>query len=1000
MDEAESIFKSRGSKQTLTLAVKEYRDLERSVRAASLSSTEYRNHENALKQALQELERLNARKAQKAAERRRLERLQQALPELAKLRALREKQIELGPVPFLPEDFPATRQAVQERRREKAVLVKETNAQLLEIREKLRHISLRQPLLDHARAIEALNKGLERYAKDRQDRPGLEGNRRQLKRDAGDILRLIRPGIPLEEVERLYQVLAGRKALLEIGDRKELLQQVLQQAETRLARLKKDAEATARTLDGLPADIPAQNLKDAVKTAQRISTIDEELRALAATLDEERSACSLSFERQRLCPADLDALPSVATPLPATIARFAEQFAALDKEQEATSRERHGVEHEQARITSELQAMTRASEVPTEQELEEVRTRRDQGWALLRRQWIEKHDVAGESRALDPGRPLPEAYEYLVGKADAVVDRLRREAERVHAFARLTTDLELLQTRLSELSEQDRAREEQKRRLDEAWRNAWSPCGIDPLSPGEMTEWLRNFERLQDRILQMQSTRTLLEKKAAHRTAVRTLLLEALRSQGEEAAFEGEELTPVLNRAEARVEQLAESANRRALLLSKVADLDTALGHAGQEHQAATERFLAWQQEWAAALDRVGLPADTRPGEVKDLVDALQEIRGKLREADTLKARIQGLDRDIAHYEQKALDVIRAVDPELERLPLESAVDRLSAALVAERQKKTLQSTLQSDAHHLQERLRKGEVEAEDADREMAELLAMAECADEEGLVAAEERWKQHRDLLRRTQEAELRLADIGEGYGVDRLEEMAREIDPDTLPGRVEELAREIEDDLEPTIKTLHETLGMERKELERMDGNARAAEAAEQAQHLLARIRRLAENYTRLKLAAAVLDREVERYRAENQDPVLEIASRYFAELTLGSFSRLRADVDDNGAPVLIGVRPDDSRVQVRGMSSGTRDQLYLSLRLAALQYRMQKSEPMPLIVDDILVNFDDARSEATLQALAEFSRSSQVILFTHHLQAARVAEILGANILPLKS
>ncbi|HKV08129.1 MAG TPA: hypothetical protein VJ725_08335, partial [Thermoanaerobaculia bacterium] len=50
---------------------------------------------------------------------------------------------------------------------------------------------------------------------------------------------------------------------------------------------------------------------------------------------------------------------------------------------------------------------------------------------------------------------------------------------------------------------------------------------------------------------------------------------------------------------------------------------------------------------------------------------------------------------------------------------------------------------------------------------------------------------------------------------------------------------------------------------------------------------------------------------------------------------------------------------------------------------------AEPLPFIVDDILINFDDERSAATLKVLAELSKQTQVILFTHH---ERLKEMAG--------
>jgi uncharacterized protein YhaN len=174
-------------------------------------------------------------------------------------------------------------------------------------------------------------------------------------------------------------------------------------------------------------------------------------------------------------------------------------------------------------------------------------------------------------------------------------------------------------------------------------------------------------------------------------------------------------------------------------------------------------------------------------------------------------------------------------------------------------------------------------------------------------------------------------------------------------------------------------------------MDGRDLAAQKAEEAQHELASIRRQAEQFTRLRLAGKVLEEAIERYRVENQDPVLALAGEYFRELTLGSFHALRTDVDDRGEQIIVGLREDASRVQVEGMSDGTRDQLYLALRLASLEHRLEKSEPMPFIVDDILVNFDEKRSKAALQAMGRLGEKTQVLVFSHHRHVADVVREL---------
>lgn len=146
--------------------------------------------------------------------------------------------------------------------------------------------------------------------------------------------------------------------------------------------------------------------------------------------------------------------------------------------------------------------------------------------------------------------------------------------------------------------------------------------------------------------------------------------------------------------------------------------------------------------------------------------------------------------------------------------------------------------------------------------------------------------------------------------------------------------------------------------------------------------------EQYVRLKTASFVLRKAVERYRSRNQGPVLDAASRLFAQFTGNSFASLRVE-DEDGASSLVGVRPMGKIVPLAGMSDGTLDQLYLALRVASLEHYFAAHEAAPFIVDDVLLNFDDERAAAVLSALNALSAKTQVIFFTHHRRLVELAE-----------
>jgi uncharacterized protein YhaN len=216
-----------------------------------------------------------------------------------------------------------------------------------------------------------------------------------------------------------------------------------------------------------------------------------------------------------------------------------------------------------------------------------------------------------------------------------------------------------------------------------------------------------------------------------------------------------------------------------------------------------------------------------------------------------------------------------------------------------------------------------------------------------------------------------------------------------DQLPQTIRELRDDIAR-LEEERAEVLQTIGSELAERKRMDGSARAAQANEEASALAAQILADVEQYRRLRLASAILRSAIERYRERHQGPVVQRASDLFAELTLGSFEGLRADYNDAGQLVLVGVRPGGRQtVPVEGLSDGARDQLYLALRLASLESYLDHNEPIPFIVDDILIKFDDDRAAAALKALARVSERTQVIFFTHHEHLVNLArQYLAGN------
>jgi hypothetical protein len=90
------------------------------------------------------------------------------------------------------------------------------------------------------------------------------------------------------------------------------------------------------------------------------------------------------------------------------------------------------------------------------------------------------------------------------------------------------------------------------------------------------------------------------------------------------------------------------------------------------------------------------------------------------------------------------------------------------------------------------------------------------------------------------------------------------------------------------------------------------------------------------------------------------------------------------------LFGIRHGGAEaVKVDGMSDGTVDQLFLALRIAAVEDSIEHGVCVPFLADDLFINFDDERAAVGLEILAELARKTQVLFFTHHDHLTKIAE-----------
>jgi len=920
-------------------------------------------------------------------------RLLDAIPIIAERKERMWARAGMGEVLILPADFAEARRSAMEELARAQDTEAEGREKVSAMQRSLDDLVVPDPLLAQEDVITDLHKQLGSHLKAMRDLPTLEGEAVQLQEDAETILKTLRPGLPLDEVESLRLSSIEREKIRDLVTSHSGLVEKQQTAKRAINTIQDKKGRVKAELDALPAVRAAHDLRDLIRRIQKQGDLEKALAQAKTGLRAEEDRAGLDLRQLPLWSGTLEFLEALAVPGGETIERFGNELGEIHTRLKDVATRISDVEKQSAADQTELNALRGAGAVPSEEYLFEARKHRDRGWKLVRAAWREGREDADELMEYDHELPLDEAYERSVLGTDEVSDRLRREAERVVRNAKLEAEIAGHRGKLTVLRAERDALNEGRAQLEAEWTELWRQINVEALSPAEMGSWIGRQQKLVEQAEKVRGCRKVVAGIQEQIDTFRVELVAKLASLGD-VPSEGATFGDLLGRAETLADEVDGVETLRKELKKTLSSLIPDQDRARLDEAEASENLRAWETQWSEALARVALEGAVTPTAANAILERIQELFDKIKELEKLRKRIKGIERDNADFVTRTSDLVGRLMPDLAGVPAAEAAAVLNVRLTEGRRKAVTREQLKKQLKDEQEQLKKAERVIEERTRELSEMCRQARAETPEQLEEIEKRSQEAAALDEEIRQLERQLLPHSGGGSVDDLVREAEGVDADALPSEIQELAQKISE-LEKEQGDIGETIGNEKNELKRMNGESRAADSAEKAHSTLAEIREAAERYVRLRLASAILHAEIERYRLRNQGPILKRASEIFSRLSLESFSGLTTNYTDDDTPVLMGIRPTGEEVGVGGMSDGTCDQLYLSLRLASLEKYLRENQPLPFIIDDLLINFDDQRAEAALKVLSELSSKTQVIFFTHHRHLVDMAtKAAGAN------
>lgn len=755
------------------------------------------------------------------------------------------------------------------------------------------------------------------------------------------------------------------------------VQQQLKTAE-RAEKSRLDDLARARSaMAALPAAEVPPGLKAALSQVQKMGDFDAVRLERHEQVAQKEAAAQAAFDALGAWRRDEAALRAMTAPSEQVVSAFTKDQLTDEAEARAAGTRAQSLADQIAQSELEIAQFREANQPVSRDQVRQARTARDATWASFK--------TDGQALLAHSAN-----YEKLVEGADALADTR-------HDKVQLDSELQSKQQHLQRLQlELEAAHAHVKRVADAAetraakWAGFAKECGLPDLPYQSATGWLDARERALDAAQALADARRAQAAHAALCDANHAALARELPVAGAD-----ETLAVLLLRADAIVSAMTEASGQRRTLAKQIDDAETALTSLAEAVADAQAEFDDWRKNWTDTLALADLWPHTEPGIVEGVLASVRKIEDSL--AAMSKLRLEHIDMmqaDLAAQAAAARALAERAAPDLvdacaDDIALELMV-RLAAANQAHLELTRQQEGLKAAGARLEESTTRRQL----AEASLAPLFERAKAADNGALADAIDRSDELRKLRREAAGAERAIRDGGDGLALEQLRAEADGIDMSALMGELDELtgrdAQLVDQLSELAVKrqAAVQALGL-------IGGAADAARAEGQRQEALAKMAETVERYLKVYVGARLLKWSIDQYREIKQGPMLQLAGRIFSSLTLDSFERLTVDFDS--VPLkLQGRRPNGSVVDIDGLSEGTRDQLYLSLRLAALDMHLGQAHVLPFIADDLFINFDDRRSVAGLRALGELSRKTQVMFLTHNDHILpMVTEVFGKDV-----
>jgi len=382
------------------------------------------------------------------------------------------------------------------------------------------------------------------------------------------------------------------------------------------------------------------------------------------------------------------------------------------------------------------------------------------------------------------------------------------------------------------------------------------------------------------------------------------------------------------------------------------------------------------QTNWKRWCTDRNLPPSLDPENILNLFAAVERARTTLHSIEELKQEDERRKARMDEFDGKVKSVISDLGLSYSDTPDKKADDlmrQLTEATDADNQRRQAEQTFAGLEEERKETIALCQKARDSLDRFLQDRGAK-DASDYRDLFSSSQK---RVDLSEKITAAETTIRGIS---GADRYDEFISnlaEYDPLSADDAIERIHRAIEE-TSGRIEGIDNTIGGCEARKKEIEENHDLQRLLSERAALTGELEKASRRWAVLTAAQFLLSKAVETFEKERQPQILKEAQHFFNRFTDGKYTRVVMPLDGSDLYV---EEATGRQKKTDELSRGTKEQLYLALRFGYIRDYANSAGPLPVIFDDILVNFDPDRRHNACEAIRDLSESCQVLYFTCH-------------------